>query len=94
MDIIDPTTNKGDTTMKSFTETNTQNVLGLCLTMYHADLNPVASFEMLKASLMSNDYGIDEIELELYQVKQQCRNGLNKDAETWAQGLIDQWVNG
>jgi hypothetical protein len=49
---------------------------------------------MLKSSLVSADYEIDAIELELYQVKQQCRNGLNKDAETWAQGLIDQWVNG
>ena len=80
--------------MTTFTRTNTNNVLTLCLTMYHADLNPVASFEMLKASLVSSDYEIDAIELELYQVKQQCRNGLNKDAETWAQGLIDQWVNG
>lgn len=80
--------------METFTRTNTNSVLTLCLTMYHADLNPVASFEMLKASLVSADYEIDAIELELYQVKQQCRNGLNKGAETWAQGLIDQWVNG
>jgi len=77
--------------MINFTETNTTDLLGLCLRMYSANLTEANAFEMLKVSLPC--YTIDTIELELYAFKMQCRNGLSHDAVIWADNLIDIWTN-
>ena len=77
----------------NFTTINTDNTFSLCMAMLNAELTAENAFSMLKSVLNTVDYTIDGIELELYQFKMQCRDGLNKDAELWANELIDLWVN-
>ena len=79
--------------MTTFTKTNTDNLFGLSMAMYYAKLKPNDAHELLKSALSNSKYEIDGIELELYQFKMQCRDGLNKEAEQWADSLIDLWVN-
>ena len=83
--------------MYNFTKLDLNDTFRLCMTMLDAELTPMNAFAMLKAVLAGalnceKNYTIDGIELELYQFKMQCRDGLNKDAEQWADELIDLWV--
>lgn len=77
----------------TFTETNCGNVHSLCLVMLDAGLSTVQAFEMLKVAL-HNDYELDMVELELYRVAMDFRNGLNRNAEQWALDLRAAWYKG
>jgi len=77
----------------SFTETQTYNVHKLCLVMLEAGLTTDQAFSMLKCSLDSN-YELDKVELDLYRVAMDFRNGLNRNAEKFALDLRAAWYKG
>ena len=77
----------------NFTKLEITDTFGLAMLALDSELSPMNAFELLKCALNRVDYTIDGIELELYKFKTQCRDGLNKDAEKWADELLNLWVN-
>ena len=78
--------------MYNFTTLQLDDTFRLMMVALDSELSPETAFNLLKGALNRVDYTIDGIELELYQFKMQCRDGLNKDAEQWANELINLWV--